>query len=114
MAADRMTTQQRCILEFLNGDEWVFGREIMKGTGLRSGTVYPALALLTRKGYVEAVREIGDPRILERPLRIHYRLTTSGAAALSGTPLRVAAPAAEPGAETRQHIPAPTAERGGE
>ena len=94
MASERMTKQQRRILEFLNGADWVFGREIMKGTGLRSGTVYPALALLARKGYVEAERELGDPRILERPLRIHYRLTIRGAAVVPDAPQFASAPLA--------------------
>jgi DNA-binding PadR family transcriptional regulator len=92
VAAERMTTQQRRILEFMSGTDWVFGREIMKGTGLRSGTVYPALARLATKGYLEAEREIGDPRVLERPLRIHYRLTTRGVATVQPPPGFIAAP----------------------
>jgi DNA-binding PadR family transcriptional regulator len=97
MGSGRMTKQQRRILEFLNGGGWAFGREIMKGTGLRSGTVYPALALLSTKGYVEGAREAGDPHVLGRPLRIHYRLTASGAAAIARTPQHTAAPMAKSG-----------------
>ena len=82
----RMTQQQKRILEFLGGGHWVFGRQVMKGTGLASGTVYPALALLGTKGMVEAERELGDARVLGRPLRIHYRLTARGAAAIGDAP----------------------------
>lgn len=74
-----MTRQQRTILASLGHGDFHFGREIMKATRLPSGTVYPALALLVAKGYVESAREVGDPRVLQRPLRIHYRLTPRGA-----------------------------------
>lgn len=99
MPSGRMTKQQQSILQFLNGADWVFGREIMKGTGLASGTLYPALARLATKGYVEAERELGDPRLLGRPLRIHYRITARGASTLPDVPRRTTAPVARPGVE---------------
>ena len=92
MAEDRMTKQQRLILTSLNGADWVFGRQIIRGTGLKSGTVYPALARLARKGLIESEREVGHPQILERPLRIHYRLTTRGSTFVNGDPYSVEAP----------------------
>jgi PadR family transcriptional regulator PadR len=93
-SSERMTKQQRSVLQFLNGAQWVFGREIMKGTGLRSGTLYPAVARLTAKGLIEAQREVGDPHVLGRPLRIHYRLTVRGASMLPGSPRLTSAPLA--------------------
>ena len=99
MSFERMTRQQLQILEFLDETDWVFGREIMKGTGMPSGTVYPALSRLTIKGLIEAEREVGDPRILQRPLRIHYRLTARGASVLPNRPRRVSAPVTRSGGD---------------
>jgi DNA-binding PadR family transcriptional regulator len=81
-----MTKQQRAILQFLNGADWTFGRQIMKATGIKSGTLYPALATLTTKGLLEAERELGDAAVLGRPLRIHYRITARGVAEVCGPP----------------------------
>lgn len=92
-----MTRQQLQILQFLNRGSWMFGREIMKGTEISSGSLYPALALLTSKGYVERRREDGDPHVLERPLRIHYRLTRQGMALSHDAPRRTRTPAASGG-----------------
>ena len=90
-----MTKQQRLILEFMNGASWVFGQQILKGTNLKSGTVYPALVTLARKGYVEAEREVGDTSLLGRPLRIHYRITARGAAIVTPPEIANSAPMAD-------------------
>jgi PadR family transcriptional regulator PadR len=54
------------------------GVDIMKVTGLPSGTVYPLLARLLTNGYLDAEWEDADPRkVGRRPKRL-YRLTKSG------------------------------------
>lgn len=60
-----------------------YGFDIMDATGLPSGTVYPILARLERRGLVQASWE--DPaahRDTGRPARKYYRLTDGGRAAL--------------------------------
>lgn len=60
-----------------------YGFEIVDGTGLPSGTVYPALSSLERRGYA-AARWESDARARSeaRPRRRYYRLTASGEVAL--------------------------------
>ena len=58
--------------------EWRHGYELMKETGLLSGTLYPLLMRMTDQGLVEA--EWRDPVTLGRPARHAYRLTTNGVA----------------------------------
>ena len=79
-----------------------FGLDIMETTGLPSGTVYPTLARMEARAYVESEWE--DPQLAKadgRPRRRYYRVTAEGARALSdaldrlgalaGTPQRIAA-----------------------
>ena len=56
-----------------------YGFDVMDATGLASGTVYPILARLERRGLVEASWE--DPSLPQesgRPARKYYRLTAPG------------------------------------
>jgi DNA-binding PadR family transcriptional regulator len=60
-----------------------YGLEIVAGTGLPSGTVYPSLGRLRKRGLVQAHWE--DQRIAERegrPRRRYYELTGEGIRAL--------------------------------
>jgi DNA-binding MarR family transcriptional regulator len=58
-------------------DQNHWGFEIMKKTGLKSGTLYPLLARLETAGWVESDWETQtDPG---RPRRRYYRLTGVGA-----------------------------------
>jgi PadR family transcriptional regulator, regulatory protein PadR len=60
-----------------------FGLEIMRHTGLASGTVYPTLARAERSGLVRSRwedREAADREA--RPRRRHYQLTAAGTTAL--------------------------------
>jgi DNA-binding PadR family transcriptional regulator len=59
--------------------EWHHGYEIAKGTGLKSGTLYPILIRLSDRGLLEADWE-EDPAP-GRPRRHLYRLTATGLAA---------------------------------
>ena len=61
-----------------------FGLDIMRETGLPSGTVYPTLARAERAGFVRGrweARSVADSEA--RPRRRHYELTPRGKAALA-------------------------------
>lgn len=57
---------------------WRHGYDLMKETGLSSGTLYPILMRMTEKGLVEA--EWREPTQPGRPPRHAYRLTANGIA----------------------------------
>lgn len=57
---------------------WCHGYELMKETGLLSGTLYPLLMRMTDQGLVEA--EWREPAQPGRPARHTYRLTAAGLA----------------------------------
>jgi DNA-binding PadR family transcriptional regulator len=57
---------------------WRYGYELLKLTGLKSGTLYPALLRLSEQGLLEAQwREAEEPG---KPPRHVYRLTRAGLA----------------------------------
>lgn len=58
-----------------------YGRDLMKETGLSSGTLYPILLRLERAGWLRAAWEDIDPEQAGRPQRRFYRLTPDGAVA---------------------------------
>ena len=58
--------------------EWRHGYDLMKETGLLSGTLYPLLMRMTDQGLVEA--EWREPARPGRPARHAYRLTAAGLA----------------------------------
>ena len=72
--------QMLALLEALSArpQQWRHGYEMMKETGLRSGTLYPLLMRMTDKGFVEA--EWREPAQTGRPARHAYRLTPAGLA----------------------------------
>jgi PadR family transcriptional regulator, regulatory protein PadR len=55
-----------------------YGFELMRGTGLPSGTLYPILARLERLAWVTSRSEGIDPLVEGRPARRFYRLTERG------------------------------------
>lgn len=60
-----------------------YGFDIMERTGLPSGTVYPTLGRLEKRGYVGGQWENDAiARAEGRPRRRYYRLTGAGAEAL--------------------------------
>jgi len=59
-------------------DKPVYGNEIIKDTGLKSGTIYPILDRLERAGWLTAEWEDIDPSAKKRPRRRNYRLTGLG------------------------------------
>ncbi|MDQ1228806.1 PadR family transcriptional regulator [Sphingomonas sp. SORGH_AS_0879] len=60
------------------GAQWWHGYDLMKDTGLQSGTLYPLLIRMTEQGLVEA--EWREPDQPGRPARHAYRLTAQGVA----------------------------------
>ena len=58
--------------------QWRHGYDLMKETGLSSGTLYPLLMRMADKGLVQA--EWQEPAQPGRPARHIYRLTATGLA----------------------------------
>jgi DNA-binding PadR family transcriptional regulator len=56
---------------------WRHGYALSKATGLRSGTLYPILARLQDRGYLES--KWVEPAHAGRPPRHVFRLTSTGA-----------------------------------
>lgn len=55
-----------------------YGFDLMRSTGLASGTLYPILARLERLGWVTSRSEDIDPLAEGRPARRFYRVTEHG------------------------------------
>lgn len=68
----------------MRSQEWRHGYDLMKETGLLSGTLYPLLMRMTDQGLVEA--KWLDPARPGRPARHAYRLTAAGLALASAVP----------------------------
>jgi len=78
----KMSIQTTQVLQaFLDAprDE-TYGFELVKVTGLASGSVYPILRRLEENGLIEAREEIIDPDARRPRYRIFYRLTSAGRA----------------------------------
>jgi PadR family transcriptional regulator PadR len=74
--AARRTLQRALILQVLlqaPHASW-YGLEVIRDSGLRSGTVYPALAALERDGLLQSSWEDCDPSAERRPRRRLYCL----------------------------------------
>jgi DNA-binding PadR family transcriptional regulator len=93
----RPSKQMLMLLEALSAraQQWRHGYDLIKETGLASGTLYPLLMRMTDQGLVEA--EWREPEQLGRPARHVYRLTAIGMAlalAAAAAPSRLSAKAA--------------------
>jgi len=64
------------------GHQWRHGYDLMKETGLMSGTLYPLLMRMADQGLIEA--EWREPAQTGRPARHVYRLTMAGVAFAQG------------------------------
>jgi PadR family transcriptional regulator, regulatory protein PadR len=64
---------------FTDLDAERYGLDLMRETGLASGTLYPILVRLEHAGWVDAHWEDIDPVVEGRPSRRYYRLTAKGA-----------------------------------
>ena len=69
----------RAVLALLSeaGGKWMHGYDLVRATGVKSGTVYPLLIRLEAQGYLEAQWQ--PPAAPGRPPRHAYRLTDEGA-----------------------------------
>lgn len=79
MARNRQPSKQMQILLgalSTQRQQWRHGYDLMKETGLSSGTLYPLLMRMTDQGLVEA--EWREPAQPGRPARHAYRLTAAG------------------------------------
>jgi PadR family transcriptional regulator, regulatory protein PadR len=87
--------QTRAVLDLLahDADRWWYGYDVARRTGLSSGTLYPILARLADRGYLETSWEDDPPE--GRPRRHLYRLTAAGAARAAEV-LRAATPEVSP------------------
>jgi len=65
-----------------------YGFEIMRLTGLASGSLYPMLARLEEAGWLTRGKEDIDPHAEGRPPRLHYTIT---GAAVTAARLQLAA-----------------------
>ncbi len=65
-----------------------YGFEIMRLTGLASGSLYPMLARLEQAGWLTRGKENIDPHAEGRPPRLHYTIT---GAAVTAARLQLAA-----------------------
>jgi len=74
----RPSKQMLILLNILSArtQQWRHGYELMKETGLQSGTLYPLLMRMSDQGLVEA--EWREPERPGRPARHAYRLTAAG------------------------------------
>jgi DNA-binding PadR family transcriptional regulator len=73
------TTVARVLRIFLDDPEAPrYGLELMRETGLPSGSLYPVLARLEGAGWVRSKREQIDPAAEGRPQRRYYALTSDG------------------------------------
>jgi DNA-binding PadR family transcriptional regulator len=72
----RPSKQMIALLQALSDRQWHHGYDLMKDTGLLSGTLYPLLMRMTDQGLVEA--EWREPAQPGRPARHAYRLTAEG------------------------------------
>jgi PadR family transcriptional regulator, regulatory protein PadR len=67
--------------------EWSYGLEISRTTGLKSGSLYPILMRLDERGMLESCWL--EPERPGRPPRHGYRITKAGLAALNDVQQRL-------------------------
>ena len=83
MASMRVTVPVAKVVSVLlaEPDAERYGLDLMKATGLPSGTLYPLLQRLQQAGWVAAHWEDIDPAAEGRPARRYYQLTAEGVTA---------------------------------
>lgn len=82
----RITTSVAAVLTSLLADPTAdrYGLDLMRATGLASGTLYPILTRLQEAGWIEAHWEEIDATEAGRPARRYYRMTPDGVTAARG------------------------------
>ena len=73
----RMSPQTVLVLDafLVQADEWKYGYDLSRITGLKSGTLYPILMRMAERGLLETQWETGEPG---KPPRHMYRFTPDG------------------------------------
>jgi PadR family transcriptional regulator, regulatory protein PadR len=73
----RLSPQTLLLLDaFLEqAEEWKYGYDLSRATGLKSGTLYPILMRLAKRELLETQWEAGEPG---KPSRHIYRFTPDG------------------------------------
>ncbi|HTJ31258.1 MAG TPA: helix-turn-helix transcriptional regulator [Acidobacteriaceae bacterium] len=73
----RLTPQTLLVLDafLVDTEAWRYGYELSRGTGLKSGTLYPILMRMEERRLLETDWETNEPG---RPPRHMYRLTPEG------------------------------------
>lgn len=73
-----LSSQAKDLLAILASSptEWCYGYELMKATGIKSGTLYPVLMRLDERGLLES--KWTPPDVEGKPPRHAYRLTDAG------------------------------------
>jgi PadR family transcriptional regulator, regulatory protein PadR len=75
MSIRRSPQLMSVLAEFLHGEEWRYGYDISRNTGLKSGTLYPILMRLAEHGMLETSWEA---QVEGRPPRHLYKITSDG------------------------------------
>lgn len=80
----KLSPQTDAVLQALANrpDDWLYGLELAKLTGLKSGSLYPILMRLADRALLES-RWL-EPSEPGRPPRHAYRITAAGRKALAG------------------------------
>ena len=73
----RLSPQTLLVLDafLVQAEEWKYGYDLSRITGLKSGTLYPILMRLAERKLLETAWEAGEPG---RPPRHMYRFTPEG------------------------------------
>ncbi|MGA7341971.1 MAG: PadR family transcriptional regulator [Terracidiphilus sp.] len=73
----RLSPQTLLVLDafLVEPEEWKYGYDVSRNTGLKSGTLYPILMRLAERKLMETAWEPGDPG---KPPRHMYRFTPEG------------------------------------
>jgi DNA-binding PadR family transcriptional regulator len=73
----RLSPQTLLVLDafLVQPEEWKYGYDLSRVTGLKSGTLYPILMRLAEKQLLETQWETGEPG---KPPRHMYRFTPDG------------------------------------
>lgn len=76
----RLTTTTMAVIELFrtSPDVPLYGAEIVKATGIKTGTIYPILERLERTGWAKGSWERLTAERMGRPLRRYYQLTVAG------------------------------------
>lgn len=75
-----LATLQLLALLIQDREHPVYGLELVRAMGSKSGTIYPILARLERAGWIRSVWEEVDASVAKRPRRRLYELTGFGEA----------------------------------